>query len=97
MSILQVCSIEKYLFTYTVDSFTILDNLYIVDHGNNRFRKVAASTSIISTIAGTGAGGYNGDNIRATSATVTSPIGVAVDSFGKNDKSYYVFCYFPYF
>ena len=43
---------------------------------------MTALTSVISTIAGTGTGGYNGDNIQATSATVNAPVGVAVDPFG---------------
>ena len=47
-------------------------------------RKVVMSTSIISTIAGTGSGGYNGDNIQASSATLDNPIGVAVDTSGKS-------------
>ncbi len=47
-------------------------------------RKVAMSTSIISTIAGTGSGGYNGDNIQASSATLDNPIGVAVDTSGES-------------
>ena len=58
-----------------------LGNLYVADYGNNRIRKVA--TSIITTLAGTGTGGYNGDNIAATSAALYDPIGVAVDSSGK--------------
>ncbi len=37
-----------------------------------------------TTIAGTGAGGYSGDNGQATSASFYSPVGVAVDSSGKS-------------
>jgi sugar lactone lactonase YvrE len=57
-------------------------SLYIADTLNNRVRKVAMDTAIITTVAGTGAFGYNGDNIAATGATLTSPYGVAVDSSG---------------
>lgn len=58
-------------------------NLYIADQGNNRVRKVAAATGLISTVAGTGLGGnFNGDGIIATSATLPSPIAVAVDASG---------------
>ncbi len=46
-------------------------------------RKIAISSSIISTIAGTGATGYNGDNVPASSASLYGPIGVAVDASGK--------------
>jgi sugar lactone lactonase YvrE len=56
-------------------------NIYISDYLNNRLRKVMKSTSIISTIAGTGASSYNGDNGQAVAASV-SPAGVAVDVSG---------------
>jgi len=57
-------------------------NVYIADTSNNCIRKVDASSGIITTIAGTGAGGYNGDGILANTATITSPSGVWVDSAG---------------
>jgi NHL repeat len=57
-------------------------NIYIVDTGNQRIRKVTVSTGIITTIAGTGVFGYNGDGIAATSADLQLPIGVAVDRSG---------------
>lgn len=58
-------------------------NLFIADTGNNVIRKVAASTQMISTIAGTaGAGGYSGDGGLATSATLNGPLAVALDSTG---------------
>ena len=59
-----------------------LGNIYIVDHGNNRIRKVTVSTGIISTIAGTGTTGYSGDNGAATSATLYYPHGVGLDTAG---------------
>jgi hypothetical protein len=37
----------------------------------------------ISTIAGTGVSGYNGDGIRATSAQLNDPYGVVVDALGR--------------
>ena len=37
---------------------------------------------MITTVAGNGVGGYNGDNRLATSAQVFQPSGVAVDSAG---------------
>ncbi len=55
-------------------------SLYIADTGNNRIRKV--SNGVIATVAGSGIFGFNGDNIPATSAQLTSPRGVAVDSAG---------------
>ena len=57
-------------------------NIYIVDKNNHRVRKVTVSTGIITTIAGTGAGGYNGDRIVATSAQLSNPNGIAIDGSG---------------
>ncbi len=56
-------------------------NVYIADTNNNRIRKVNTS-GIISTVAGTGAYGYSGDGGAATSAQLSNPQGVAVDSAG---------------
>ncbi len=56
--------------------------LYIADISNDRIRKVTISTGIITTIAGTDTSGYSGDNGPATSATLSSPNGVTVDSAG---------------
>ena len=60
-----------------------LGNLFIVEQSNHRIRKVLASTSIISSIAGTGVASYSGDNGQATSAALNDPVGVAVDTSGK--------------
>jgi sugar lactone lactonase YvrE len=57
-------------------------NLYIADAGNNVVRMVNPQTGAISTVAGTGIGGYNGDNQTATSAQLFDPSEVAVDSAG---------------
>lgn len=57
-------------------------NIYIADFLNNRIRLVTVSTGIITTFAGTGTGGYNGDNIQATTAELTEPTGIAVDTLG---------------
>ena len=56
-------------------------NIYIADNGNERIRKVDASGNI-STVAGTGTPGYNGDGCRATMAQISNPYGVAVDASG---------------
>jgi len=40
------------------------------------------SISVISTIAGTGAASYSGDNGPATAATINGPHGIAIDSSG---------------
>ena len=52
-------------------------DLYIADTGNNVIRKLTISTGIITTIAGTGAANYTGDNGPATAATLNSPWGLA--------------------
>ena len=51
---------------------------------------MTVSTGIITTIAGTGASSYSGDNGPATSATLSYPYGVALDSAG---NYYYVTIY----
>ncbi|NQT69847.1 MAG: tandem-95 repeat protein [Desulfobacteraceae bacterium] len=56
-------------------------NIYIADHGNQRIRKVDTS-GIITTVAGNGSRGYNGDNISAVDAMLNYPEGVAVDNAG---------------
>ncbi|KAL0484156.1 NHL repeat-containing protein, partial [Acrasis kona] len=59
----------------------VVNNLiYIADTSNHRIRVVDRTTGNITTFAGTGVAGYNGDNIAATSATLYSPYGVAVDN-----------------
>jgi len=57
-------------------------NIFFADFGNNRVREVSASTGLISTVAGTGTEGYNGDGILATSAELSQPQAVAVDAAG---------------
>ena len=55
-------------------------NLYIVDRGNLRIRKV--SNGVISTVVGNGTQGFSGDNGPATNAQLNQPAGMAVDSAG---------------
>jgi len=50
-------------------------NIYIADTDNHRVRKVDAS-GIITTIAGTGTAGYNGDSRPAITASLNKPCGV---------------------
>jgi hypothetical protein len=54
--------------------------LYIADFDNNAIRRVA--NGVITTVAGTGAQGYNGDDIPATAALLNNPIDVAIDPTG---------------
>ena len=67
-------------------------DLYIADQANNRVQEVAAGTGTqwgqsmtaddIYTVAGSSSGtsGYSGDGGAATSATLSGPHGVAIDS-----------------
>jgi trimeric autotransporter adhesin len=57
-------------------------NLYIADTSNHVIRRVAAAGGTISTVAGNHSAGYSGDGGAATSATLYSPQGVAVDASG---------------
>ena len=57
------------------------DNVYVADRLNNRIRRITPG-GIISTVAGTGAGAYNGDAIAATAANIARPVAVAVDAAG---------------
>lgn len=57
--------------------------LFIADVGNQRIRRVDLSgRGIITTVAGNGAKGYNGDGINPTTASFYNPVRVAVDSSG---------------
>ena len=66
----------------TVD---LAGNLYISDSGNNLIRVVNHSSGIITTVAGVvgASGGYNGDNVAATQATLNFPAGIAVHFAGQ--------------
>ena len=56
-------------------------NTYFADYGNNRVRKISPA-GFISTIAGNGLFGYCGDGSAATTANLSRPIGVAIDTAG---------------
>jgi sugar lactone lactonase YvrE len=64
-------------------------DLFIADINNNRVRKVTPA-GVINTVAGNGTPGFSGDGGPASSAQLSSPTGVAVDSEGNlfiTDKS----------
>jgi uncharacterized protein (TIGR03437 family) len=68
-------------------AFDSAGNLYIADTGNNVIRKVAASTSVITTYAGSFAKSfpnpsYTGDGGPALNAGLYVPVGLFVDSGG---------------
>jgi trimeric autotransporter adhesin len=55
-------------------------NLYIADGANQRIRKLAVGTGVITTVAGNGTAGYSGDGGPATSAAINDPEDAALDS-----------------
>ncbi|MEW6731972.1 MAG: Ig-like domain-containing protein [Acidobacteriota bacterium] len=57
-------------------------NLFIADLLNQRIRKVDATTKLITTVAGNGTKGFNGERILATNANLSNPSAVVVDSSG---------------
>ena len=57
-------------------------NLYVVDKGNNRIRRVVAATNIINTVIGNGEIGFGGDGGPATSAKLNLANAIAAGSAG---------------
>lgn len=55
--------------------------VYFAEYGGNRVRKIVAGG--IVTVAGNGVAASNGDNGLATSASVLTPFGVALDTAGR--------------
>lgn len=55
-------------------------DIYIADWGYDRVRRI--SDGIISTFAGNGGYGYNGDNRSAITASLAAPVQVAFDTAG---------------
>jgi DNA-binding CsgD family transcriptional regulator/sugar lactone lactonase YvrE len=62
----------------TVDSEGVV---YFADTTNHRVRRVGLD-GVISTIAGSGSSGFDGDGGSATGARLSSPLGVAADDAG---------------
>ena len=56
-------------------------NLFIADTGNHAVRRVSPNGTI-TTVAGTGLGGFSGDGGPAATAQLANPTGVAVDRAG---------------
>ena len=78
----NILATDAHLFRPHAVALDTAGNLFIADRGNHRIRRVDAGTGFITTVAGTGLDGFNGDNILATIALLTSPTGVALDTVG---------------
>lgn len=74
-------AVWAYLAAPSAVAADIAGNLFIVDTGNNRIRKVAADGTI-TTVAGGGAEGFAGDGGPSVMAALRGPQSVAVDSAG---------------
>jgi len=59
-------------------SFGTQGNLFIDDSGHYRIRRVDANTRVISTVAGTGHTGVDGDGGPAVAASIGRPAGIVV-------------------
>ena len=57
-------------------------DLFIVDTGNHRVRRIERESGIITTVAGTGGPGFSGDGGAASDARLHSPSGIAVGPSG---------------
>lgn len=68
------------LQTPTDVAFDSAGNLYIADSANNRIRRVDLNKNI-STVAGTGTGGFSGDGL-ATAVQLLTPTGINFDNSG---------------
>lgn len=62
-------------------TFDAQGNLYVVDRGNLRVRKINRA-GVITTVAGNGSEGHSGDGGPATGAGFSAPADVAVDPHG---------------
>lgn len=65
-------------------AFDAAGDLYFVDSGNQRVRRVDYTTGVIRTVAGTGANGFtNAAGNRSTALPLSNPTGLTVDSQGQ--------------
>ena len=74
-------ALNAYLEGPLAIAFDEAGNLYVTDGFHDRIRKINTA-GIITTIAGTGTSGYNGDGIPAISAQVSRPTGIICDVKG---------------
>lgn len=63
-------------------AFDAAGNLFFTDTYNVRIRRVDATTGIVTTVAGNGSQGYNGELVPAADVWIFLPTAVAVDAAG---------------
>ena len=57
-------------------------NVYIADYSHHVIRKISVANGLISTIAGRGVPGYNGEGVDAINAYLNYPSGITIDASG---------------
>ena len=67
----------------------VAGNLYFSDRGNQRIRRIAAATQIVTTIAGTSTNGFGGEALVAIASPLNSPTGLAIDTSGPTGILYF--------
>lgn len=77
-----ILAINAQIYYPSALAFDAAGDLYFTDRNNSRIRKITMTTGFISTVAGTGTAGYNGDGIAATAAQINNPNEVAFDASG---------------
>lgn len=70
----------------TITAFDNAGNLYVADADNRRVRKIAADSSVITTVAGNGIRGFGGDGGPAVNAQFGRIFGLALD----NENNLYI-------
>jgi sugar lactone lactonase YvrE len=83
----QISALTAPLILPSAIVFDATGNLYLAETGNHVIRKVDTAGNI-TTIAGTGTQGFSGDTGPATSATLDSPQGLALDTLDTPNNLY---------
>ncbi len=72
------------MFNHPSDVFTTFDHaVWVADSGNNAIRRIDPFGISVTTVAGTGVAGFNGDGIAPTEAQLDNPSGIAVSREGE--------------
>ena len=59
-----------------------MGDVIIADTKNHRIRKIVGSSGIITTVSGTGVGGFSPDGSEGTATKLNYPMGVAIGLTG---------------